>query len=176
MRIFVDIDNTLADLLIPMINLHYKWNGEFYDVEDIFSHELSEVFKCSHSEIWKLVHHSIISELPKPIKGASEAMTRLIKDNELHILTARDIAYKDFTIQWLNHNLIPYTTITFDHDKVKYAKDMDYLIDDLGSNALALSEAGVKVLMPDMPYNRDVIHKNITRVYSWKDILSKLGV
>ena len=39
-------------------------------------------------------------------------------------------------------------------------------------NALNLAEGGIKVILIDCNYNKDINHKNIIRVSSWKEIRS----
>ena len=83
---------------------------------------------------------------------------------------------RQYTIQWLEKNHIPYDAIYFTHtpkvQEIKEAK-IDVMIED---NPEVIRECAkiTKVFCMDNRYNRDVILPNLTRVYSWYDIYAKL--
>lgn len=49
------------------------------------------------------------------------------------------------------------------------------MIEDKGDTALYLAENGIRVLLFDAPYNQDISHKNIVRVFSWNEIFDILA-
>ncbi len=51
----------------------------------------------------------------------------------------------------------------------------DIMIDDRPEIALYLARRNVKVMLFDNRYNKGVRHKNIIRVYDWKDAYKKLS-
>ncbi len=53
--------------------------------------------------------------------------------------------------------------------------DVKVMIDGRPNVALFLAENGIKVLLFDAPYNKDVVHQNIVRVADWEDIYRKIG-
>lgn len=48
------------------------------------------------------------------------------------------------------------------------------MIFDRPEIVLYLAEKGIRVLMMDAPYNQDVQHENIVRVFGWKDVYEKI--
>ncbi len=48
--------------------------------------------------------------------------------------------------------------------------NVDIMIEDKPEVALKLANNGIRVLLFDCPYNQDIFHDNITRVYTWKQI------
>ena len=56
--------------------------------------------------------------------------------------------------------------------KLNKAKELEFdiFIEDHPMNPLHLAEGGIKVILIDCNYNKDIDHKNIIRVSSWKEI------
>lgn len=80
------------------------------------------------------------------------------------------------TIAWLEKNKIPYQAIYFTHcpkvAEIKEAK-IDVMIED-NPEILIESAKITRTFCMDNRYNHDLNVPNITRVYSWYDIYSKL--
>jgi uncharacterized HAD superfamily protein len=55
------------------------------------------------------------------------------------------------------------------------AEAVDLMVEDAPANALALAEAGVKVVLFGAPYNAHVRHPNITRCEGWDEVLSLIA-
>ena len=83
---------------------------------------------------------------------------------------------KKMVKKWLADNKIEYDEIIFTKgSKLTYCieKNIEIMIEDSPKNIKDISSK-IPVLCFDNPYNKDVGENNITRVYSWYDILSKL--
>ena len=55
---------------------------------------------------------------------------------------------------------------------IKYKARRDFLsyLEDNPSNAMQLANEGMKVLLIDTNYNKEIEHENIVRVNNWIDI------
>ena len=122
----------------------------------------------------------------KPRDFAVEVIKKLKENNNnIYIITARNEYglpddeegnMQKLTKEWIEKNKIYYDELIFtSEDKRKVCKEnkIDIMIEDSPTNVKELSEI-IKVFCYDNPYNRGIEGKNITRVYSWYDILNKI--
>lgn len=120
-------------------------------------------------------------------KFASEVIKKLREDgHKIFIITARYKTadngsmhgenIKECTLQWLKDNEIEYDEAIFTRPpKVKdiIENKIDIMIED-SPNTIGEIVKATKVLYYDTRYNKNIEHKNITRVYSWYDIYRKI--
>lgn len=119
---------------------------------------------------------------------ASEVINKLHQEgNEIYIITGRYKGHEDSTSgeemrnivkEWLKNNKIYYDNLIFidAFKKVEYIKqnNIDIMIEDSPQTIPIISKI-IPVLCYDCRYNRDLKIDNVTRVYSWYDIYSKLN-
>ena len=118
---------------------------------------------------------------------ASEIIRKLRKEgNKIFIITARyqtaengkvgKSNIRKCTLKWLRKNKIQYDKIIFTKPpKVNdiIENKIDLMIED-SPTTIEQQVKIVKVLYYDTPYNTNIEHQNITRVYSWYDIYMKI--
>ena len=114
-----------------------------------------------------------------------QTIAKLKETNEIYIITARNEdglppeSYghmQEMVVNWLKHQNIAYDKIIFTKgSKLPYCleNNIDVMIEDSPRNILDISSK-VPVLCFDNQYNEKMDGENITRVYSWYDILKKL--
>ena len=121
-------------------------------------------------------------------KFAKEVIKKLKEDgHNIFIISARyktaengnisGCNIRNCTIEWLRKNNIEYDKIIFTKPpKVNEILEnkIDIMIEDSPTIINDLVKV-VKVLYYDTRYNRNIEHKNITRVYSWYDIYMKIN-
>lgn len=124
----------------------------------------------------------------KPRRFASEIIKKLKQEgNEIIIISARyktiengnigNSNIRKCTIKWLKKNRIQYDKIIFTKPpKVKeiIENKIDLMIEDSPTTIDELAKV-VEVLYYNTPYNREIKHENITRVYSWYDVYMKIN-
>lgn len=188
MRIGIDIDGVLTNdddfILEYATKFCYENNLEFYKdpylwetrkfnwTEDILQKYRDKYF-------WEYVNNE------PPRKFASEVIRKLKDDeNEIYIITSRHLSTRDSEdgnrmreaiLQWLKKYEIPYDNIYFSKDKTVEIKNLqlDLMIED---SPKTIPEYGkyVHVLCFDTRYNRNLECDNMTRVFSWYDIYTKI--
>lgn len=127
-----------------------------------------------------------------PMEDVVEVINKLNEEGcVLHEITARKFTtfrnfwgeiYRNLFEKWLNkYNLnfksIQYCSEKFSpRDKLMACRklDVDVMIEDKPEVAIHLAENGVKVLLVDAPYNYDLEHPNMIRVYNWKQIYEEI--
>ncbi|HLN60319.1 MAG TPA: hypothetical protein VK464_02120 [Symbiobacteriaceae bacterium] len=128
---------------------------------------------CDRHELEMLI-------LPGPVPGAAEALGALRQaGHELVVVTARTPRMRGMTEAWLAYHSIAVDGLHFLEGGSKAplarAEGLDLLVEDAPHNALAVAEAGVRVLLYGAPYNRQVEHALITRCAGWAGVLELIG-
>lgn len=192
MIIGVDCDGVLTDMAEFVVQCGEKWFKR--QPVKLNSLDPSEMFNCSklQEQLFGIRYFLPYCKKCPPRKHAAAAVKKLISDgHKVYQITARKFASGTNPLgryirrvhkQWLEKHGFQFSGIFFcsdskgPADKLRGMKSVsaDVMIDDRSDIALYLAKRGVKVLLFDNPYNKGVQHKNIIRVYGWKDIYRKL--
>lgn len=86
--------------------------------------------------------------------------------------------YRGLFEKWLKKNELNFKSIEYcsesdsPRDKLLGCRklNVDVMIEDKPDVAEYLANNGIKILLMDAPYNKNLQHSNITRVYDWKEI------
>ena len=189
MRIGIDIDGCLTDVARFIADFGTKFcyenNIKFNLKEDEYDEAKALGISNENAEkFWNkyLVYYA--TEYPAR-EFAAEVIKKLKENNEIYIVTARNeeglpqevYGYMQEMVKtWLETQKIEYDELIFTTgSKLPYCLDnkIDIMIEDWDKNVLEISTK-LPVLCFDNSYNKNVEGKNITRVYSWYDILSKI--
>jgi len=188
MKIGIDIDEVIAEQLDHIIKFYHKKTGKLIPKEKFTTYNWWEVWGITREEAIEIDHEfkrsNLFDEI-NPIRNAIESVKSLINDNEIFIITSRPILYKERTEKWINKHLkdIPLTIIhsgDFQGDKLKtkveICKDLgvELMIEDHAKYALECGNVGIKVILFDNPWNRDLKHKNVIRVNDWIEALKEI--
>ena len=122
------------------------------------------------------------------LRKNADVVINKLKDEgcEMHEITARMFTtfkgpfggyYRHLFRKYLDTHKLMFDSIQFcsetDSPRDKYMAclklDVDVMVEDKPEVALFLAEKGIKILLFDAPYNKDLKHENITRVYSWDE-------
>lgn len=185
MRIGIDIDGVLADLVNPLMTHYNSKYATSFRYADVVG-ELTEVWNKPPTETGQIIRdffatpHVINLE---PIHGSREVISALSREHELRIITHRSPHMEQSTKQWLSiHYGDAFTSISFGGNhalhghpnaKLELGKkyEIDWLIEDTYSIARECAENGMNVLLLHHPWNANrPEHANITRVHSWNEI------
>lgn len=128
-------------------------------------------------------HHARVS----PVLGAVEAVGRLREICDLYIITARDDTLSHQTFTLMNeHFPDSFKSSHFLHrddvnvlgtkGEVCTSLGIDIFVEDSLLNASHTGEAGIRTLLFDTPWNQtEALPKNVTRVFSWDEILREIN-
>ena len=177
----IDIDGVIAES-DPMFR---RYMGEFFnrtfDRKDVTTFNYEDAFGITREQMrgfWNYFTSSGGWDKIPPVKGAAETIDKLRNNFHIVVVTGRPVSLKDVTVSWLKNNNVNYDKLimTDFRDKFELLSESDlfpeWFIEDHRDFALGLSENGVKVLLYDYPWNRDIPEKqkNIIRISSWDDI------
>lgn len=180
LNICIDIDGTITDpyYFLPYFNDHFDKNiteegcntCKLKDLYDITEEMIMEFYQKNGEEM----HMAATLQ-----EGAKEALAKLEMKHNLFFVTARSKEMEHITIDWLEQNELDHIELHSlgSYYKVERAKklDCDFFLEDNPYNAKELAESGIKVILVDTNYNKELEMDNIIRVKSWKEILEILN-
>ena len=187
MRVLVDMDGVLCDLITPMLQGWHETGGPLYAASDVTDWDLKKIFKHPNAGGWITEFLSRPALFPslKPLSGAIDGLLRLqTAGHQVLIVThvSRDVTNAfDGKRQWVSTH-IPWFDL---HDLCfctrKEIIDGDVLIDDARHNIEAWTGEGKTAIIMDQPWNRGMGEvgfgwdtrdglRNAHRPYDWRDV------
>jgi 5'(3')-deoxyribonucleotidase/uncharacterized protein with PQ loop repeat len=172
LRIAIDMDETICDILPKHLRLYNEAFGENVTVADLDGRELEDFVPKERAAATEqmILERSFFSDLPV-LPNAREVVKELSERHEVFIATAAmDVPTSfDAKYAWLREHLpfIPTTHLIFCGDKG--ALDMDYLIDDRARHFARFRGQG---LLFSAPHNR--AETRYTRVNDWAEVRAVL--
>ena len=191
----VDADGVLTNLIEynsregkkefkrEVINYNSYWLEEMFDLEDVSKLKM-------YTKAFKIYEKYCKKENPR--EGASNVINELSKKGfSFNQITARKFAaqrnilgkrYRRLLKKWNKKHGINFDSYKFCDDyNVDKSKlilcnmlNVEVMIEDNANVALLLAQNGIKVILVDAPYNSEVKHENIIRVYDWYQIKDEL--
>ena len=175
LNICIDIDGTITSPyhFIPYLNELYNKN---ITEEECNTHNWEVLYGVDMNTMISEFHEKYMHSYgeAKVVDDAKNIIDELKKNHNLYFVTARDAKLTDITKNWLNENgfeEIDVYLLGSDY-KIQKAKELEchIFIEDNPSNAMQLANEGMKVLLIDTNYNKEIEHENIVRVNNWIDI------
>lgn len=188
MRIGIDVDGVLAELVPALIEFHNNEYGTNLKFEDFFSFKANRVWGGTLEEAIQKVEEFLKShyfEKIQPIKESINGINALKQKHKLFVISTRQSFVHEKTINWLEKHFPSTFSKTFfanywEKDKPKILKSevclkkrISILIEDELDWAIECAEKGIRVLLFDTPWNqtKEELPENIQRVFSWKEII-----
>lgn len=189
MKIGIDIDGVLTDIQRFVADYGSKFcyeNDIDYVVkEDEYDEEKALGLTEEQDEkFWNTYLEFYAKKYPAR-DFASEVVKKLKQKHEIYIVTARNEeglppetygTMKQMVKKWLEDHEIEHDKLIFTTgSKLPYCleNEIDIMIEDAPYNVVDIASK-IPVLCFDNPYNKNIEGKNITRVYSWYDVLNKI--
>jgi 5'(3')-deoxyribonucleotidase len=187
MKIGVDMDEVIADLLsayINFLNTEYnlgltrdRFNG--YYTWDTWDRTLQEKF-----DLFDIFYQTEHFKNVQPIAGAHEAIHALKEHHDLYIVTSRPAHIVEDTLKWLDRYFPNVFTEVHFVDYVRNKKKADIckeigvelMIEDCRDYALNCAAHNIRTYLIDYPWNAgDCGNDKIRRVRSWNEIVPLLS-
>ena len=175
MRIGIDIDDTITNTQDKIDEI--AKNIENMEIYDRSKHWFYERYNCSLEVYDKFLRKHIENFMNNVSikKDANYYINKLHDEgNEIYIITFRSMCYSknvpDITKEYLNRYNIKYDKLIFnskDKANICLENNIDIMVDDSTENILDIENIGVKTIVMDNEYNKDI---NTSRAYSWKDV------
>ena len=185
MKIAIDIDGVLLDIIVNFCNIFNKKHGTSYTKEDITNWDFFNDWNITEEEAFEIFFQIYENTMSVPFidNTAPKYMRELNHSHEVYILSARTSQYRSQIIEKLNFHDIKkgkqYISLILVQHK-PYASKQDYefdlYVDDNPHLANAIKPMKDRyLLLYDQPWNQDFICKdNIIRVYNWKEVHDRI--
>lgn len=193
----VDVDEVLGNFVSALNKFIADRYSSNYSVSEYHVYEFFKIWNCSRDEANSRVHEFFETPYFKsgiqPIPGAQMALQKLSRFCDLSIVTSRQNAIKDHTIEWIENNFSGlFDEIHFGNhfalDGVSRPKseicrslNAKVLIDDNPRYAMECAEAGIRVLLFDYensyPWSKTEFayqHPLVHKVENWEEVEQEL--
>lgn len=172
MRILVDMDDTIEQLLVAWVNVANARFGTNVTCEDVTDWDVSRAFPgVSHDEIYGIISEDDFWKNVEPVPGAAEALKRFIdRGHEVYVVTVTPHEQVKSKMENVLFKYFPF--IDWSHVIITSKKQLlkaDILIDDGFHNLVG---GDYYKILVDAPYNRDFDERSegMVRVFNWEEI------
>ncbi len=179
LNICIDIDGTLTSPYHFIYYLNEMYNKEVTE-EECTTVDWSKLYEEDGESLINKFHERYMHsyEEAKLLDGVKECIEYLDKENNLYFVTARSNDLEEITLRWLDKNELSNieTYLLGSNHKIDKAKELecDIFIEDNPLNAMQLAQGGIKVLLIEANYNKNIQHPNIIRVKNWQQIIKEI--
>lgn len=192
MKIGIDADGVLTD----MTAFNIKYGERFFKRPPINTagYSAETIFGCAAKDELRFGLRYFFTYCKKwaPRDGCSSIIAKLNADGyELYEITARKFVTSKSPLGWYVRRLFKKWLKTYNlhfkeifycsesnspADKLEGCRQfkVDVMIDDKPEVVYFLAKQGIRVLLFDAPYNRNVSGENIIRVMDWNDVYLKI--
>lgn len=174
LKIGIDIDNTIINTSVSVLDVHYEDTGERLYIDDITSYYMENFVSPQYrKDFHKLFHDKRVWKNVEVLPYCVETIRHLYNDGyELWFVTS---ATPENVLKKCNHleRTFPFLDIRkhFIVTPYKQMIDVDILIDDCADNVV--NSKHYSSILLDYPWNRDIDmdkNQNVFRVHDWRDI------
>ena len=187
MKIGLDFDDIITDFLSALLEYHngkYKRNDKLSDFKE---YKYWPVWGVDRDEETKRVldfHDDGSFDKIKPIRDAVESVNKLSERHKLFIITARSLRFEQKTEAWIKKHFGKKIKVLYSGDfftgtasnkaKICLNEGISLMLEDNMEYALDCAKNGIRVILFDKPWNQDVEHKNVIRVFDWKEAIKEI--
>ena len=190
MKIGIDLDEVIADFMDALLIFYHKKKQKLHNKNEFKEYKFWPVWGITREEAIKLVdefHETNKLDDVKPAELAVQEINSLLKNgDELYVITARPIRFKQKVEDWIKYHLKTEKIEVihagdFHKDqastKAEICKELGIkiILEDLGETAVQCAESGIKVILFDKPWNKNFSHNNIIRLNNWKEVAKELN-
>ncbi|KAI4335141.1 hypothetical protein L6164_013814 [Bauhinia variegata] len=189
----VDVDEVLGNFVSALNRFIADQYLSNYSVSQYHVYEFRKIWNCSREEANHRVHEFFKTPYFKsgihPVPGAQTALQKLSRFCSLSVVTSRQNAIKDHTIEWIEENYpglfqeihfgnhFALNGVSRPKSEICRSLGAKVLIDDNPSYAIECAEAGIEVLLFDYensyPWSKSESadqHPLVTRVKNWEEV------
>ncbi|TKY54362.1 phosphatase protein [Spatholobus suberectus] len=193
----VDVDEVLGNFVSALNKFIADRYSSNYSVSEYHVYEFCKIWNCSRDEADIRVHEFFKTPFFKsgihPLPGAQTALQKLSRFCSLSVVTSRQNAIKDHTIEWIENNFpglfheihfgnhFALDGVSRPKSEICRSLNAKVLIDDNPRYAIECADVGIRVLLFDYensyPWckNESVDkHPLVTKVKNWEEVEQQL--
>ena len=185
MKIAIDIDGVLLDIIITYCEIYNKRYGTNYKKNDVVKWDFFADWNMDEETGFKIFFeiYENSQDIPFIDEDAPKIMKKLNERYDLDIVSARVPEYRTSIVDKLDsHDIkrgIQYTELILLHHKpydIKLKQNYDLYVDDNPNlvEPIKMMEDRILLLF-DQPWNQNsVCEDNVYRVHNWKEVRDKI--
>lgn len=185
MKIAIDIDGVLLDIIVRYCEIYNKRYGTNYQKKDITNWEFFKDWNISEEIAFKIFYEIYADSKNVPFidDNAPKIMKKLNERYDVDIVSARLPEYRSSIVNKLNfHDVregIQYVELILLHHKpynIKLKQNYDVYVDDNPNLVEPIKQLKNRfLLLYDQPWNQEsVCEENVYRVYDWNEVYQKI--
>ena len=185
MKIAIDIDGVLLDIIIRYCEIYNERYGTNYQKKDITSWDFFKDWDITEETAFNIFYEIYADSMKVPFidENAPEIMKTLNELYDTDIVSARLPEYRSSIVETLDfHKIIEgiqYMELILLHHKpydIKLKQNYDVYVDDNPNLVESIKNLGNRTLfLFDQPWNQESIcENNVYRVYDWNDVFKKI--
>lgn len=186
MKIAIDIDGVLLDLMITFCEIFNKRHKTNFQKKDVTNWEFFMDWNISEKEVFELFFYIYENSMLVPFidEKASKYMKKLNKKYEVFVVSARNSQYRGQIIEKLHFHKVRkgiefIELILVDHKPYDLKLNLNYniYVDDNPNLVEPIKKIKEKyLLLYDQPWNQKCIcEKNVFRIRNWKEVYDKIN-
>jgi len=167
MKIALDVDGVLADIIFVWLDHYNKTNNKSLTKKDTIQWDFWKNFGYDKYRFYEDLSScwSRWTEVPPMEQDIAIATEKLQSVGIVDIVTARDAASTKYVKEWLKHNEIKYNDyVAVMRGRDKAALDYDVFIDDSPLNIVGIASQGKHALLYDQPWNQSINNSGVVRI------------
>lgn len=176
MKIALDVDGVLADVIVPWLNFSNKIRpkiskNDITDWDFWKKHQINQYdFYTELSSCWKNWN-----SIPPTQESLSSVTKNLLKLGQVDIVTARERSTDSFVKNWLNHHKIFFDNyVSVIDGPMKADLDYDIFIDDSPLNTKKFLKNKKTVILYSQPWNQHISDNKIHRISILEEAIEKI--
>lgn len=177
-EIIIDLDNTIVNSPLTIINLHNKLNpNKQYQYTDELNWNFSPIIKSKEelSELFMLFDNPSFYDEVKNYDGATDFINELAKDNKVIICSKHDEGRKPITTGWIKR-VMPNVELVFVdsfEEKGNLFPNAFAVIDDRIDSLDSFNNNSIKICFGNYSWNKE--WKGL-KFDNWEDIEKQLNI
>ena len=185
MKIAIDIDGVLLDIIVEYCKIYNERYGTSYQKKDIKNWDFFKDWNISEEVAFNIFYEIYADSMNVPFidENAPRVMKKLNELYDVDIVSARLPEYRSSIIKKLNfHDVregIQYVELILLHHKpydIKMKQNYDIYVDDNPNLVEPIKKLEDRTLLLfDQPWNQNsVCENNVYRVYEWEEVYDKI--
>jgi uncharacterized HAD superfamily protein len=185
MKIAIDIDGVLLDIIVTYCEIYNKRFGTNYQKNDIASWDFFKDWNISEEAAFNIFYEIYADSMNVPFidENAPKIMKKLNELYDVDIVSARLPEYRSSIVNKLkSHNIregIQYVELILLHHKpydIKMKQNYDIYVDDNPNLVEPIKKLENRTLLLfNQPWNQNsVCEKNVYRVFNWEEVYNKI--
>jgi uncharacterized HAD superfamily protein len=185
MKIAIDIDGVLIDIIIRYCEIYNERFGTNYQKKDITTWDFFKDWNITEEAAFNIFYEIYADSMKVPFidEDAPEIMKTLNELYDIDIVSARLPEYRSSIVEKLNfHNIcegVQYIELILLHHKpydIKLKQKYDVYVDDNPNLVEPIKDLEDRILLLyDQPWNqKSICEHNVHRVYDWNEVLRKI--